>query len=281
MISVAMTTYNGARYIKEQLDSILNQSVPVDEIVIMDDCSTDETVEIIKSYQDRRINLTVNSTNQGYIRNFYQAIMACKGDYIFLADHDDRWHFNKVEKMLGYMQENRALALCSDFKLIDADGMPLSEEGNYVRNRFFTKIKGNKDVLIPVDFDYLVLGNILQGATYCITKEVQQIYGQIKDFGVYHDHQLLLIAAKLGRLFFVNIPLIEYRIHGENTIGFAKKGDWRVLRKLKFPQLKPAMVQFLDKLHKISPLSHYLWIKVLMYLRLPSFMNIIRTIKPW
>ena len=70
MISVAMTTYNGARYIKEQLDSILNQSVPVDEIVIMDDCSTDETVEIIKSYQDRRINLTVNSTNQGYIRNF-------------------------------------------------------------------------------------------------------------------------------------------------------------------------------------------------------------------
>ena len=74
MISVAMTTYNGARYIKEQLDSILNQSVPVDEIVIMDDCSTDETVEIIKSYQDRRINLTVNSTNQGYIRNFYQAI---------------------------------------------------------------------------------------------------------------------------------------------------------------------------------------------------------------
>lgn len=78
MISVAMATYNGEKYIEEQVDSILNQSKPVDEIIIFDDNSTDGTLEIIRRYADSRIKVHVNDKNVGYIENFYRAITHLK-----------------------------------------------------------------------------------------------------------------------------------------------------------------------------------------------------------
>ena len=92
-----MTTYNGQKFIREQIESILCQSMHVDEIVICDDCSTDNTVEILKEYP---VRLFVNKTNLGFKRNFKQAMEFCKGDYIFLCDQDDIWENDKVEKLI-------------------------------------------------------------------------------------------------------------------------------------------------------------------------------------
>lgn len=122
MISVAMTTYNGEKYVKEQLESILEQTKPVDEIVIMDDKSTDETVEIIKKIQEKsevKIILEVNKENVGYIENFRRAIKKTKGDIIFLCDQDDVWYKGKVEVMSGLMENGNIGVLCSKYDLID------------------------------------------------------------------------------------------------------------------------------------------------------------------
>ena len=95
MISVAMTTYNGEQYIKEQLTSIIHQSRQVNEIIICDDCSKDHTPEIIQSFQnqykDINIKLYINEKNVGYRDNFKKAISLCSGDYIFISDQDDIW----------------------------------------------------------------------------------------------------------------------------------------------------------------------------------------------
>ena len=115
MISVAMTTYNGEKYVKEQLESILEQTKPVDEIVIMDDKSTDETVEIIKKIQEKsevNIILEVNKENVGYIENFRRAIKKTKCYIIFLCDQDDVWYKGKVEVMSGLMENGDIGVLC-------------------------------------------------------------------------------------------------------------------------------------------------------------------------
>ena len=91
LISIAMTSYNGEKYIREQLDSILTQTYGNFELIICDDRSKDSTVEIIKDYciKDSRIKLYVNEKNLGFKKNFEKAISLCKGEYIALSDQDD------------------------------------------------------------------------------------------------------------------------------------------------------------------------------------------------
>ena len=120
MISVAMATFNGEPYIQEQLDSIYNQTRKVDEIIIVDDCSTDSTVRVIEQYilshKDIDIKLYKNEENLGYKKNFKKAISLCHGDYVFLSDQDDIWKVNKVEDMISIMEENPNISvLASSF----------------------------------------------------------------------------------------------------------------------------------------------------------------------
>ncbi len=102
LVSVAMCTYNGAKYIREQLDSILQQSYPNLELVIVDDASRDHTVDIIREYcgKDPRIRLQVNAENLGYNRNFEKAISLCNGEHIAISDQDDIWESRKIEIMM-------------------------------------------------------------------------------------------------------------------------------------------------------------------------------------
>ena len=99
MVSVCMATKNGAKFIREQLDSILAQLDPSDEIIISDDASTDETISLIESYNDNRIRLLKNKLSVGISRNFEISLNVSKGEFIFLADQDDVWAPNKVEVM--------------------------------------------------------------------------------------------------------------------------------------------------------------------------------------
>lgn len=100
MISVAMCTFNGEKYIKEQIESIINQSLVPDEIVICDDCSKDNTINIIKetlANWSGKANLIINEDNLGYRKNFEKAISLCNGDIIFLSDQDDVWDNCKLK----------------------------------------------------------------------------------------------------------------------------------------------------------------------------------------
>ena len=117
--SVALCTYNGQSFLSEQLNSILNQTHPVDEIIICDDCSTDQTIEIIKYFKDKfpnLIQLFENENSLGTIKNFEKAISLTKGDLIFLSDQDDIWFSSKVNEMVTFFDKNTKCKLSCDIE---------------------------------------------------------------------------------------------------------------------------------------------------------------------
>ena len=125
-VSVALTTYNGMKYIKEQLDSIAGQIYTPEEVVIIDDCSTDGTYEYVCNYiRERNLSGWVvfqNPENQGWKRNFRIAFQKCRGDFIFLCDQDDVWHDYKIYEMKKVMEDNPCISLLvSNYSVMDID----------------------------------------------------------------------------------------------------------------------------------------------------------------
>lgn len=133
-ISIAMATYNGYNYIKEQLDSILNQTIPASEIVVCDDCSTDDTWSILSEYAKRYdcFKIIRNETNIGFLRNFEKAISLCSGDYIALCDQDDVWLPNHLQIL--YEGIGNKMCVVGDAELIDFKGNKIGRTLNYSVN---------------------------------------------------------------------------------------------------------------------------------------------------
>ena len=274
MISVAMTTYNGAEYIEQQLLSILQQTHPVDEIIICDDGSKDNTVDIIKDIiQKNKVNnirLISNDVNLGYIRNFYKAVSLTNGDYIFLADQDDIWHLDKIEKTLAVMKETKAAAVCTKSNLIDKYGYPVKED--YIVSVFLSLLT---ERLKRISFFDLVIENVAQGCTYCFTKEVKEWYMKVNSTNLIHDHQILFIASLLGEVYAYNEELIDYRLHGANSAGL-QKSDKDLPIEFKKPKKVPSRVLFLRDLKSVRRVPCYMFYAVLYYLRIPYFVSVIR-----
>lgn len=135
MISVAMAVYNGEKYLEVQLDSIVRQTKQADEIVIVDDCSTDQSMEIIKKFQGKHPNIRVyrNKSTLGYKKNFREVIRLCQGDLIFLSDQDDFWMPEKVHIMSDIMETHPDIqVLASSFEFMDADGKSYSDRKSVV-----------------------------------------------------------------------------------------------------------------------------------------------------
>jgi glycosyltransferase involved in cell wall biosynthesis len=124
MISVAMCTYNGSRYLAEQLNSIIHQTMPPDEIVICDDCSKDDSVAIAKKILSNwkgKTQIVVNQKNLGFRKNFQKAINLCHGDIIFLSDQDDVWDLEKIQLMMYVFNTDPDVSLVfHDSQLVDS-----------------------------------------------------------------------------------------------------------------------------------------------------------------
>lgn len=120
-VSLVMAVYNGEKYLIEQLDSIRKQTYLIDEVILIDDVSTDNSYELIHQYIDgyKLINwkLIKNENNLGYRKNFKKGLEIVDGDIIFLSDQDDRWHLNKIEVMVEKMRQSNILSLASSFIL--------------------------------------------------------------------------------------------------------------------------------------------------------------------
>ena len=226
-LSVAMCTYNGSRFIKDQLNSIIEQSRPVNEIIICDDCSTDNTIEIINDYIIKYpglIQLYQNKENLRSTKNFENAISHCTGDYIFLADQDDIWDFYKVEKIITKFEANESLeGIFTNGNLIDDDGEIFPNTNMWDTFYFFEK---NLDK--PVDLLCLLKhhANMVTGATLCIKKSIRDIILPFPDLTkkkFFHDEWIALILASRNSLDYINENLISYRIHTSQQIGIGRK----------------------------------------------------------
>jgi len=140
-ISVCMATYNGEKYIQDQLKSILSQIGINDEIIIVDDCSKDNTVKIIKDFNDDRIKISQNETNRGHVYTFAKAIEIAKNDLIFLSDQDDIWEKGRIDTFKHYFKETNVLLISSNFSMFNENSVinmkyPLlyNDSSRYIRN---------------------------------------------------------------------------------------------------------------------------------------------------
>lgn len=125
MLSVCMATYNGASYVARQLQSILDQLGPLDEVIVVDDCSTDGTVEVMRRMGDPRIRLHLNERNVRDVRSFGRAISLATRDVVFLADQDDIWIPGRVAMMTRRLIESDAIVIASNFDWMDDDETPI------------------------------------------------------------------------------------------------------------------------------------------------------------
>ena len=166
-ISLVMATYNGAKYLNEQLDSIKNQTLKLDEVIIVDDVSTDDTSYLVEKYiSNHQLNwmFIKNEKNLGYKGNFKKGLAHASGDVIFLCDQDDIWHLDKVERMVEALKNHLEIkALASSFNFVDGQGKPFSieQKKGYANQNLL-----HKDVIDEierVDLSLVKITNFSQG----------------------------------------------------------------------------------------------------------------------
>lgn len=220
MTSVALCTYNGENYIRKQIDSILNQTVKVDEIVVCDDGSADCTLQIIDamaSATDTTIRVYRNETTLGPARNFQKAINLCKGDIVFLSDQDDIWSSEKVAIIKDYFNKNPNIdTVFTNATLINEDGTALKKKlWDYC---FDEEVKTLFDAGLA--FDCFAYGNHATGATMAIRKQKLPNINYNPNF--LHDHALAVLAASSDSLGYIEQCLISYRLHGKQVCGISK-----------------------------------------------------------
>ena len=235
MISVAIATYNGEKYIEKQLRSVLTQTKRPDEIIISDDVSTDRTLEIIREIcreeyeQDTPVNIKIieNEKNQGYIRNFRTALEACRGNVIFLCDQDDIWLPEKIARMTSLMEKYPQIqALASSFSMIDGEGKALPDyDRKGTRNQKLMKRQVPVNKIAEIPTRELIYHNFCQGCAMAFTAEVRDRFLAHFTPEIAHDWQLNLLASVMGGTYFYNRKLFRYRIHENNTTGMAEGQD--------------------------------------------------------
>lgn len=207
LVSIAIATYNGAKYIGEQLDSIIHQTYSNIEIVIVDDCSKDDTVAIIEQYQQEFpfIRLYINEKNSGVTKTFEAAIQKCSGEFIAISDQDDIWELNKIEILVNEIGEHDAVY--SNSLLVDASGQSL--------NKSFTTIMNMKTYYSGAPF---LLSNSVPGHTILMK---QKFVENILPFPpkMLFDLWIGFCAAGNNGIKFVDKTLVKYRQHETNTIG--------------------------------------------------------------
>ncbi len=236
-ISVAMATYNGSKYIVEQLESIYAQSLKVDEVMIFDDRSTDNTVELIqsfiKSHELTSWKITINQTQLGFSDNFWTAIKACTGSVIFLSDQDDVWYSNKVELMMAEMDKDNSINMvASSHDICNADGALIDTEILYGR----TITNGAIENIEIVD---LIGRSPVRGCSMCFKSEIlkNETLPSLSN-GLGHDWFISCIAAMKGRAVFLNKSLFKYRVHTTNTSSQRTKRTRAGLRKITDKRIK-------------------------------------------
>jgi glycosyltransferase involved in cell wall biosynthesis len=214
LVSIVIATYNGERFIAEQLDSILAQTYTPLEIIIVDDCSTDNTAQILKNYVQNYPNilLVINEVNLGFQKNFEKGFLLAKGEYIAPSDQDDIWSPNKIEVL---MQEigDYAIAYCNS-EFIDINGEKIGQK--------MSDIKSFAHFDNPIMF---AVGVATPGHAMLIKRQVVLDALPFPSKIMTHDHWLGFVATFNNALKFVNQPLVLYRRHDANVFGALHKKD--------------------------------------------------------
>lgn len=219
-LSVALCTYNGQSFIEQQIRSILNQTMSVDEIVICDDMSSDNTIAILRQLEKVSsipIKIHINNINLGVCKNFQQAISFCSGDIIFLSDQDDLWESDKVENIVCWFADN------PQKKVVFTNASLIDENNNFFSSKsLFDCVGLNKNALKTIECGYglelFCFENRVTGATMAIMKGFEWNADDCSSM-ILHDEIIALTALQNNELGYIDKKLMHYRIHRYQTQG--------------------------------------------------------------
>ena len=216
-ISVCIATYNGAKFIEIQLNSILFQLGQNDEIIIFDDYSIDNTVDLIRKINDKRIKIFQNKTNLGLVKTFENALKMASGNYIFLSDQDDTWYNNKVDCILKIFEKY-------DIDLI-VHNADVFENGNVLSHNLFNILKSRKGVFKNI------YSNSYTGCCMAFKKNLLKMILPIpQKKGLYHDVWIGTISELFtNRTLFIDDSLILWNRHGSNSSTLKRRNIYKVL----------------------------------------------------
>lgn len=212
LVSVAVCTYNGEKYLHEQLDSLLKQTYINLEIIVTDDRSTDRTMEILSSYatRDKRVKVFQNEINLGYVKNFSKAISLCTGDLIALADQDDIWKLSKIEKFIAEIGDNTLIY--SDAILMDENGKSLNKQ----------LIRPENNLISGHCNKAFLFNNCVSGNTLMFKKELLSYLLPIPDVSM-HDIWIAFVASSVGSIGYTDEAMTYYRRHNEQATQILSK----------------------------------------------------------
>ena len=219
-VSVAMVTYNGEKFIREQLDSILTQLTGQDEIVISDDGSTDSTIAVLKEYQkkDKRVRI-MNGPRAGIKKNVEYALRQCKGQIIFLTDQDDIWNPNKVTQVLEVMEQEKSMLVIHDAQVFQENPQQVTMESFFAFRNARAGVCKN------------IVKNSYIGCCMAFRKEILKRVLPIPVRIEMHDQWIgILSDFYYGKSVFLQEPLLYYRRHGENNSAMKHYGVAKMLR---------------------------------------------------
>jgi glycosyltransferase involved in cell wall biosynthesis len=228
-VSVAMCTFNGSRFLREQLRSIASQTILPAELIVCDDASTDDTLSIIEDFRQSapfEVRIFQNRERLGPAKNFENAIRACGGEIIFLSDQDDIWRPHKVERIIAAFDSNpRAAYAFSDADMVDEQGRQLGQtlwSAVGLRDKL-TQFRDAGQVRI------LLKHNIVTGATMALRRSFRDLVLPIPS-GWMHDYWIVLMGSSLFSGVPVPESLVEYRRHASQVCGWRKMTFLQVCR---------------------------------------------------
>ncbi len=227
-LSVALASYNGERYILQQLDSIANQTRLPDELIISDDASVDATPEIARDFALHApfpVRLLRNSERLGSTRNFETAIRACCGDIIFLCDQDDVWRPDKIALIEGcFINNPQTGAVFTDGDVVDENLHPVGR----LWEIFGFNPKEQRMVAAGNALEVLLRHSVVTGATMAFRSTFRDLVLPLPDLAnIWHDAWIALLIGTVSRLDALSAPSIAYRQHGANQVGIRRPGKNR------------------------------------------------------
>ncbi len=232
-LSVAMCTYNGARYLREQLESLAGQRRLPDELVVCDDGSADGTVALLEEFAAKSpfpVRLVHNPENLGYRRNFAQAITLCIGEVIALADQDDLWYPEKLHRLEQIFQQHPGIGgVFSDGDIIDDRSRPV---GRTLWQSFLFGREDQERFRTGHAVDALLRRNVVTGMAFALRRSAFDELPEIPASWV-HDGWLAILLAVRSGIYACRERLVGYRVHGEQQLGtpLTTAGKAHLLRK--------------------------------------------------
>ena len=220
-IDILMATYNGEKYIKEQLDSIINQTYKNIRIIISDDASTDNTSKILREYEkkDNRIIVYLQEKNIGSNANFEFLMKKVESKYYMFSDQDDVWFDNKVEKTYFKILSTGASLVCTDLLLVDENLNSLNDTFNHKMKKLYKLKKYD-------DWKMVFLYNVVTGCTIMAKKQyINKILPLPINKNILHDHFIPLVISNYEKIAYLDEPTMYYRQHSSNQVGTKKYTD--------------------------------------------------------